>query len=85
MEQLLEYVTQGKTQKICQLKKVSYRFKQSFRVWFEIFNQATRQWDLSNVIPMVYVDDILMTSNDFVGVEETKQHLNKCFVIKDLD
>ena len=45
----------------------------------------SKQWDSSSVIPIVYVDDILVTRSDSMGVEETKQHLKKCFVIKDLD
>ena len=38
---------------------------------------------VGSVILMMYVDDILVTSGDSMGVEETKQHLKKYFVIKD--
>ena len=44
----------------------------------------TRQRDSSNVILMMYVDDILVTDSDSMDVEKTKQHMRKCFVIKDL-
>ena len=38
-----------------------------------------------NVILMVYVDDILVTVRDSMGVEETKEYLKKCFVTKNLN
>ena len=39
---------------------------------------------LDSVILLVYVNDIIVTDGDFVGVEETKQHLKKYFVTKNL-
>lgn len=62
--------------KVCMLKKALYQLKQSRQAWFSRFRQAmlktgykkchadhTEKW-LTNYFLIVYVDDIVIASND---------------------
>ncbi|KAL0410702.1 UNVERIFIED_CONTAM: Retrovirus-related Pol polyprotein from transposon RE2 [Sesamum latifolium] len=74
MEQPPGYVAQGEKQRlVCKLKKAIYGLKQSPRAWFDKFSRI-----------IVYVDDILITGSDAVGIEKAKTYLQKHFVTKDL-
>ncbi|KAL0311158.1 UNVERIFIED_CONTAM: Retrovirus-related Pol polyprotein from transposon RE2 [Sesamum angustifolium] len=74
MEQPPGYLAQREKQRmVCKLKKAIYGFKQSPRAWFDKFSRI-----------IVYVDDILITGSDLVGIEEAKTYLQKHFVTKDL-
>ncbi|KAL0401300.1 UNVERIFIED_CONTAM: putative mitochondrial protein [Sesamum latifolium] len=71
MEQPPGYVAHGEKQHtVCKLKKAIYGLKQSLKHGM--------------VILAVYVDDILITGSDAIGIEEAKTYLRKHFVIKDL-
>lgn len=91
MEQPLGFVAQGQTHLVCKLKKVIYGLKQSLRAWFDQFSQVVfaarfkRSQDNHSVfmqhssfgivVLIVYVNDILLSSSDMIGIEETKRYL----------
>ncbi|KAL0350143.1 UNVERIFIED_CONTAM: Retrovirus-related Pol polyprotein from transposon RE1 [Sesamum radiatum] len=89
-----------KQRMVCKLKKAIYGLKQSPRAWFDKFSRIIGEFGFSRcqadhsvfvqtttsgmVILAVYVDDILITGSDIVGIEEAKTYLQKHFVTKDL-
>ncbi|KAL0371038.1 UNVERIFIED_CONTAM: Retrovirus-related Pol polyprotein from transposon RE2 [Sesamum angustifolium] len=80
MEQPPGYVAQGEKQRmVCKLKKAIQGLKQSPRAWFDKFSSI-----IGMVVLAVYVDDILITGSDVVGIEEANTYLQKHFVTKDL-
>jgi len=99
MEQPPCYVASGET-KVCRLKKTIYGLKQSPRAWFEKFSLTisgigfrrchlyhfvfVRRTRFDIVVLAVYIDDILLTGSDSVGIVEIKMYLKRHFVIKDM-
>jgi len=90
MEQPPSYVAQGETKVYC-FKKAIYRLKQSPRTWFEKFSltifgigfyqchsdHPVFVWRTnSSIVILMYVDDILLTGSDSVGLLETKEILS---------
>ncbi|KAK4397606.1 Retrovirus-related Pol polyprotein from transposon RE2 [Sesamum angolense] len=89
-----------KQRMVCKLKKAIYGLKQSPRAWFDKFSRIIGEFGFSRcqadhsvfvqtttsgmVVLAVYVDDILITGSDLVGIEEAKKYLQKHFVTKDL-
>ncbi|KAK4410342.1 Retrovirus-related Pol polyprotein from transposon RE1 [Sesamum angolense] len=89
-----------KQRMVCKLKKAIYGLKQSPRAWFDKFSRIIGEFGFSRcqadhsvfvqtttsgmVVLAVYVDDILITGSDLVGIEEAKTYLQKHFVTKDL-
>lgn len=85
---------------VCRLNKSLYGLKQAPRQWFEKFSIAmrsagyvqskadyslfTRKKGKSFTALLIYVDDILITGNDFMAISALKKFLNKQFRIKDL-
>ncbi|KAL0283439.1 UNVERIFIED_CONTAM: Retrovirus-related Pol polyprotein from transposon RE1 [Sesamum angustifolium] len=85
---------------VCKLKKAIYGLKQSLGAWFDKFIRIIGEFGFSRcqtghsifvqtmklgmVALAVYVDDILITGSDIVGIEEEKTYLQKHFVTKDL-
>ncbi|KAK4383286.1 Retrovirus-related Pol polyprotein from transposon TNT 1-94 [Sesamum angolense] len=73
---------------VCKLKKAIYGLKQSPRAWFDKFSRIIGEFGFSRcqadhsvfvqttksgiVVLAVYVDDILITGSDIVGIEEAK-------------
>ena len=90
----------GEPSLICKLNKRLYGLKQDSRQWFAKFNDTilelgfrqskgdyslfTKTNGTSFTVLVVYVDDILLTSNDPVVVRELKQLLETKFGLKDL-
>ena len=69
---------QGSSNKVCQLKKALYGHKQSPQAWFKSTNEG------KITVLMVYVDDLILTGNDHVEIEDLKKILAKEFEVKDL-
>ncbi|KAL0368882.1 UNVERIFIED_CONTAM: Retrovirus-related Pol polyprotein from transposon RE2 [Sesamum calycinum] len=85
---------------VCKLKKAIYGLKQSPKAWFDKFSRIIGEFGFSRcqvdhsvfvqttrsgmVVLAVYVDDILITDSDIVGIEEAKTYLRKHFITKDL-
>ncbi|KAL0458180.1 UNVERIFIED_CONTAM: Retrovirus-related Pol polyprotein from transposon RE1 [Sesamum latifolium] len=78
----------GEATYCCKLKKATYGLKQSPRAWFDKFNLIIGEFGFlrfqadhsvfvqtkgsGTVVLTVYVDDILITGSDVVGIEEAK-------------
>lgn len=100
MEQPPGFVAQGESDKVCRLRKSLYGLKQSPRAWFGKFSQALvcfgmkkstsdhsvfyRRSEKGIVLLVVYVDDIVITGNDVLGISSLKTFLQGQFYTKDL-
>ncbi|XP_026430006.1 uncharacterized protein LOC113326504 [Papaver somniferum] len=85
---------------VCKLHKPLYGLKQAPRAWFEKISNAilqygfiqsaydstmfTRSTKKGMVILLLYVDDMVITGDDIVGITSLKSHLSSCFEMKDL-
>ena len=85
---------------VLRLKKVIYGLKQSPRAWYQklsttLNGRGFRKSELDHtlftlttpagiIVLLVYVDDIVITGSDKVGIKETKEFLKSVFDIKDL-
>ncbi|XP_019086329.1 PREDICTED: uncharacterized protein LOC109126889 [Camelina sativa] len=86
--------------KVFKLNKAIYGLKQSPRAWYHKLSTTllergfrkseaehtlfTLPSDKGIVVILVYVDDIIITGNDKVGIQDTKTFLKSVFDIKDL-
>ena len=84
----------------CKLKKSLYGLKQAPHAWFEKFRYAILQagfYQSPNdtslyiqhtsqgcTISLLYVDDMILSGNDVVGIATLKSHLMSNFKMKDL-
>lgn len=95
----LGYAQQGDS-RVCKLQKSRYGLRQASRQWFSKlsttiiaygFQQAQSDHSLfvklengSFIVLLVYVDDIILASNDLNSISELKTFLDNKFRIKDL-
>ena len=74
--------------RVCKLKKSLYGLKQSPRAWFENFTRSVKDQGYahaeSDIILIVYVNDIILTGDDLIEMERLKKSLASSFKIKDL-
>jgi len=85
---------------VCKLRKLIYGLKQASRQWYRKFDDVVTSLDFKEnivykciylklssskfIILVLYVDDILLASNDVDFLHETKQMLTTHFDMKDL-
>ena len=86
--------------KVCRLRKALYGLKQAPRAWFAKFHKTITQLNFSSsahdstlfirktkngtVVLLLYVDDMIITGDDSIGIKELKQFLCQHFEMKDL-
>jgi len=85
---------------VCRLRKSLYGLQQSPRAWFGKFSNVVQQFGITRceadhsvfyhhssvgcIYLIVYVDNIVLTSNDNHGISQIKQHVCNHFQTKDL-
>ncbi|KAL6315951.1 hypothetical protein AAG906_013785 [Vitis piasezkii] len=100
MEQPEGFVLLGNENKVCKLVKSLYGLKQAPKQWHEKFDHAilsdgfrhnnvdkclySKTCDDYMIIVCLYVDDMLILSDDMRGIIETKRFLSSTFKMKDL-
>jgi hypothetical protein len=86
--------------KVCRLRRALYGLKQAQRAWFAKFSASVshlgysissydsvlfiRRTDRGIILLLLYVDDMIITSDDSIGILELKQFLSQHFEMKDL-
>ena len=94
------YGQSGMSKKVCKLEKALYGLKQSPRAWFGRFCQAMKGYGYTQSesdhtmffkrnrgkisVLIIYVDDMIITGNDHVEIEELENRLSREFEMKNL-
>ena len=100
MEQPPGFVVKEEASKVCRLRRSLYGLKQSPRAWFGRFSSVMEEFGMirsaydhsvffkhhqgRRIILVVYVDDIIITGDDDIGITKLKQFLQSQFQISDL-
>lgn len=100
MEQPEGYLLLGNEQKVCKLVKSLYGLKQAPKQWHQKFDSVIlsngfipnscdkclyiKTYKTNVIFLCLYVDDMLIISNDLKGILETKKFLTSIFKMKDL-
>lgn len=100
MTQPQGFVDKERPDYVCKLTKALYGLKQAPRAWFDTFSGFLIEFGFicnksdpslfiyhhnnRNMVPLLYVDDILLTADDEKLMEELLQKLNTRFLMKDM-
>ena len=100
MDQPMGFIEKGKERMVCKLKKSIYGLKQASRQWYLKFNDTVVSFGFKEITVdrciylkvngrkfiflVLYVDDILLVTNDFGLLSETKKYLSNKFEMKDI-
>ena len=100
VEQLENFVTGDPKSMVCKLKKSLYGQKQSPRLWYHKFHKIISSFAFvlkttnegiyhkfsgsKYIFLVLYVDDMLLATNDINLLRNTKQFLSNTFEMKDL-
>nr|GFA72331.1 hypothetical protein [Tanacetum cinerariifolium] len=100
IEQPEGYVDPKYPNRVCKLQRSIYGLKQASRQWNKRFHEEIKKFGFiqnrnepcvyrkasgSDVVFLIlYVDDILIIGNNIPRLKEVKDHLGKCFFMKDL-
>ena len=94
------FLVEGKDHMMCKLKKSIYQLKQVSRQWCIKFNDTITSFNFEEnlvnrciyrkinrskiIIIVLYVDDILLATNDLGLLHNMEEYLTKNFKIKDM-
>ncbi|RZB86036.1 Retrovirus-related Pol polyprotein from transposon TNT 1-94 [Glycine soja] len=100
MDQPMGFLIEGKEHMVCKLKKSIYGFKQASQLWYLKFNDTIVSFGFKEnivdrciylkvsgskvIFQIMYVDDILLATNDINLLHKTKKFLSSSFEMKDM-
>ena len=101
MDQPEGFISTGKENLVCKLKKSIYGLKQASRQWYIKFNNTITSYGFVEntvdrciymkvsgskfIILVLYVDDILLAANDKGLLHDVKKFLSENFEMKDMN